>query len=459
MSGICRRGAGKCRCFITSKVKLNMKNINSWKDNHCSIIEKNVFRLQLRIYKAATNQEFEKMHKTQKLLISSQSAKYLSLKMIRQTRSNSNLRTFKSKSRENQHTRFILTIENRSKQILTYLALYPQWKVEFEAENSGFKPEKSELQIIENIFLGISRNPKWVLNGEILNSFDQIDHKYLLNKCNTFPELYQQIEIYLKAGILDGKKDIFSDLDNPLSCLLVNIALHGLKKYIDKYIKIRSGNSDSLTFVRYATDFVLLHPDKKVLKNVKSLIIKFLKPIRLRLNSKKTQITHTLPPGFTFLDFNIFQQIKWVRLKKSESNLQFVTLIIPSKNSLKKHKSEIRQLIRRYRGASQERLLQKLNPVIRNWALSKSTQMSCKTFQALDQFVIFHLWKWVKRRHPLMSNYKLKKKYWHQVRTKKWVFGVKTNDKIILQLQLHSKILVKDYLKVTKLLNKPDSIF
>ena len=328
-------------------------------------------------------------------------------------------------------------------------------KGKFEAENSGFKLDKSELETIESIFIGISRNPKWVLNGEILDSFDQIDHNYLLNKCNTFQELYQQIKMYLKAGILDGKKNIFSDLDNPLSCLLVNIALHGLKKYIENYLKITCGNSDSFTFVRYATDFVVFHPDQKVLKSVKSVILEFLKPIRLRLNLKKTEITHTLPPGFTFLDFNIFQQIKWVKLKKSQSNLQFITLIIPSKNCLKKHKSEIRQLIRRYRGASQERLLKKLNPVIRNWTLSKSSQMSSKMFQALDQFVIFHLWKWVKRRHPLMSKYKLKKKYWHQVRTKKWVFGVKSNDKIIVQLQLHSKIPVKDYLKVTE----TDSIF
>ena len=123
MSGICQRGAGKCRCFITSKVKLNMKNINSWKDNHWSMIEKNVFRLQLRIYKAATNQEFEKMHKIQKLLMSSQSAKYLSLKMIKQTntdKSNTSLKTSKSKSKNNQHR---LTIETRSKQLLAYLAL------------------------------------------------------------------------------------------------------------------------------------------------------------------------------------------------------------------------------------------------------------------------------------------------------------------------------------------------
>jgi RNA-directed DNA polymerase len=52
-----------------------MENINSWKDIQWKNIEKRVFRLQLRIFKAAANQELEKMYKLQKLLISSKSAK------------------------------------------------------------------------------------------------------------------------------------------------------------------------------------------------------------------------------------------------------------------------------------------------------------------------------------------------------------------------------------------------
>ena len=43
-----------------------MANINSWKDIRWETIEETVFRLQLRIYKAATNGELEKMYKLQK---------------------------------------------------------------------------------------------------------------------------------------------------------------------------------------------------------------------------------------------------------------------------------------------------------------------------------------------------------------------------------------------------------
>ena len=52
-----------------------MENINSWKDIQWKTIEERVFRLQLRIYKAATQNEMEKVYKLQKLLISSSSAK------------------------------------------------------------------------------------------------------------------------------------------------------------------------------------------------------------------------------------------------------------------------------------------------------------------------------------------------------------------------------------------------
>lgn len=409
-----------------------MENINSWKDIHWSAIEKNVFRLQFRIYKAAVNQEFKKMYKIQKLLLSSQSAKYFSVKRV---------------THNNQGLIKILTIKDRSKQMLVYLALCPQWEAEFEAENYMFRPKRSKLDAIDATFFEIYRNPKWVLNAEILKSFDQINHKYLLEKCNTFPELSQKIQVYLKSGILDDKKYIFSEQYTPLSCLLLNIVLHRLGKRIEAYIKSVNGQCFSLKIIYHINNFIFLYPDQKVLKSIKKIILKFLESIGVELNLKKMQLTHTLTPGFTFFGFNLFHQTKWVkvekRIKNYYANLQFISIITLSKKSLKKHKLQIREIIQYYRGASQERLIQKLNPVILNWGLSKPIQLSSKTFQSLDQFVFLHLWKWVKSRHPMMSNYRLKKKYWHHVGMKNWVFGVKIKSEILFQLQLYSKIPIR----------------
>jgi len=469
-----------------------MANINSWQDIQWKTIEEKVFRLQLRIFKAAANQELEKMYKLQKLLISSSSAKYLSVRKVTQDnagkkttgvdkklvsspgerfalanqlmldgRSSPIRRTYIPKSDGSQCPLGIATIEDRAKQMLAYLALCPQWEAQFEASSYEFRPGRSVLDAMEAVFLGLSKKPKWVLDADISKCFDRINHTYLIEKCNTFPEIQRQIRAWLKAGILDGKEYAFPEMGTPqggiISPLLANIALHGLRERLDAYINTlgghRQNNRQALTFVRYADDFVLMYPDKNVLESLKEVTQQFLEPIGLELHPIKTRIVHTLkPPGFSFLGFDVIQRTKRVRQRKAGhkkvTKQSFITLITPSKEGVQKQKAKIRETIRRYRGASQERLIQKLNPIIRGWALSKRTQISSKTFQALDAYLFIHLWKWARKRHPKMSKYKLKEKYWHQSGNRNWVFGIKRDETVSLQLQLHSKIPIQRYAKV-----------
>ena len=431
-----------------------MATINSWKDIRWVPIEEKVFRLQLRIYKAAANGELEKMYKLQKLLISSKSARYLSVRKVTQQNSGKvdNIRiktssdkfalaeqlTLDGKSSDIKRTYInspdgkqrplgIPTIKDRSKQMLAYLALCPQWEASFEAASYGFRPSRS----VQDAMDGIARKPKWVLDADISKCFDQINHQYLLEKCNTFPKMQKQIRAWLKAGILDGDDYAFLEMGGIISPLLDNIALHDIRQEINTYINSLGGhrpnNKQAFPYVRYADDFVFMHPDKKVI----DVVQKFLESIRLEFQPDKTRLIHTLnsDDGFPFLDFDIVQKEKRLR-------------------QVKRHRIKLKDVIQRYRGISQERLIQKLNPIIRGWALSKRTQLSSKTCQAMDQYVYLHLWKWARKRHPKMSRYKLKEKYWHQVGSRNWVFGMKYDDTVLLQLQMHSKITIKRFAKV-----------
>jgi RNA-directed DNA polymerase len=470
-------------------------NINSWNDIPWSSVEQSVFRLQLRIYKASTKGDLEKMYKLQKLLISSSYARYWAVRKV--TQENTGKKTpgvekalilspakrfalanrlaldgkslpILRQSIPSQRPLGIPTVEDRCKQMLAYLALSPQWEARFEEYSYGFRPGRSVADAMEAVFLGIARRPKWVLDADIQQCFPSIAHDPLLEKCETYPEMRKQLRAWLKAGIMEDGSYTIPEMGTPqggvISPLLANIALDGLRKKLDQYIHTLPGskiaNQRSLTYVRYADDFILMYPHRKVLEHLRTITQEFLTPLGLTLHPTKTRIVHTYegspdgtPPGLTFLGFDVIQRKKRVRQRavftKRVSDRKYVTLITPSQKGIKTYRKKIRDTIRQYRGVKQEILIYRLNTIIRGWALSKRSQISSKTFQDLDSYIYQHLWKWARRRHPKMSRYKLTALYWHTIGKNHWVFGVKDkHGDIKLQLQKHSKIHIQRHAKV-----------
>jgi len=222
----------------------------------------------------------------------------------------------------------IPTIRDRAKQALVLLALEPEWEAKFEKNSYGFRPGRRTHDAIEAIHSSINKSPKYVLDGDIRKCFDQINHDALLDKLDTFPIMHRQVRAWLKAKIIMQDETIFPQKGTPqggvLSPLLANIAFNGIENLLSDWIaeipafssgghRISKPNRRKrLLFVRYADDFVVLHPDKEIVKSAKTLIEEFLKTMSLEIHEGKTRITHTyIPvdnqrPGFKFLGF-------WIR--------------------------------------------------------------------------------------------------------------------------------------------------
>jgi RNA-directed DNA polymerase len=109
-----------------------------------------------------------------------------------------------------------------------------------------------------------------------------------------------------------------------LSPLLSNVALHGIEEKLGDWIESipaynpggtiisKKNRRSRLTYVRFADDFRVLHPDLAIVIQAKQLISEWLGPMGLELHPDKSCINHTfLPyenkgPGFKFLGF-------WIR--------------------------------------------------------------------------------------------------------------------------------------------------
>lgn len=461
-------------------------NHDEWKNLPWKNIEKRVYKLQKRIYRAAKRGDVRVQRRLQKTLMNSWSAKCLAVRRVTQDNIGkktagvdgrksltpkqrltliNNLRIgTKSKpvrriwipkpGRKEKRPLGIPTIHDRALQMLVKLALEPEWEAHFEPNSYGFRPGRSCHDAIGQIYLSINKLPKYVLDADIEKCFDKINHKALLSKLNTFPTLKRQIAEWLKAGAIDEGQFIATSEGTPqggvISPLLANIALHGMESLVKKVSK-------TACLVRYADDFVVLDKDITVVHRCKQAIEEFLIGMGLRLKESKTRISHTLHQyeekvGFDFLGFNIRQyKVGKNHFGKSGGNgsriLDFVTHITPSKEALKKHTEKVGEIIHSHKDVSQVVLINHLNPVIKGWCNYYLCVVSKKIFSKADQNIFQQLRAWIVRRKGRKNLTKVTKKYFRTINGRKWVFST-TTDNNPLKLLNHADTRIVRHKKV-----------
>ncbi|MDJ0747522.1 MAG: group II intron reverse transcriptase/maturase [Xenococcaceae cyanobacterium MO_167.B27] len=460
-------------------------------------LEKNVFKIQKRIYRASSCDDVRLVRKLQKLLINSWSAKAIAVRRVTQDnqgRKTAGVDGVKSLSPEarlrlidklklgtkvkptrrvwipkpgsdEERPLGIPTMYDRALQALAKLALEPEWEAKFEENSYGFRPGRSCHDAIQAIYLCIHTKSKYVLDADIAKCFDCINHGKLLEKLNTFPTLRRQIRAWLKAGVMDGKKLFPTTEGTPqggvLSPLLANIALHGMENMIKNLaesfnIKRKGSNYQlpkrdkrkSVSLIRYADDFVIIHESEEAIYQCQEAIKLWLNELGLELKPSKTKIAHTLKPhkkekpGFEFLGFYIhqFKAGKCASAKGTNGIiLGFKTQISPSKKSQKKHYKKIAEVIDKYKGVSQIALIKRLNPIIRGWCNYFNPYQCKKVFTKLYSLIHWKLWKWGRKRHRNKGNTWLRHKYWHIIGKDRWVFSTREQSNP-LQLIKHSSI-------------------
>lgn len=406
----------------------------------------------------------------------------------------------------------VSTIQDRAKQTLAKLALEPEWEAIFEPNSYGSRPGRSPHDAIEAIFNALHHNiPKWVFNADIKKCFDKIDHSYLLSKLNTFPQMEKQIGAWLKAGIVeeyvnipktseetwvDGVPEIKKGIIFPL---LSNIALHGLEYHLKEYISdlsfkpsptVNSGRrakASSLTIVRHADHFVIIHAQQEILNLCIEETRKWLCKIGLKLSKEEpptstfspsstpdrggrtafagterapnggsernasTGTSRTIAPNrgrlrtgrsvplrlpkvdvgvvrdcresFNFLGFTV----SLVRKNTGRYNVK----IVPSRESRLGFVNNVRNIIKKNRSISTYELINKLRPVVIDWGNYFKFCECTVVFTKQSNLLFQMLRHWVFRRHPQEGRTLVKEKYWPSGRTY-YFDGAKHQDNWVL---------------------------
>jgi len=466
----------------------DQKPMYEWNTLPWRTIERSVFKLQKRIYQASQNNDNVLVHKLQRLLINSWSAKCLAVRRV--TQDNQGKKTagidgMKSLSPQQRMSLVqtlrvdlktqparrvwipkpnapmekrglgIPTLFNRAAQMLLKLALEPEWEAKFEPNSYGFRPGRSCHDAIDAIYISINQKSKYVLDADIEKCFDRINHAALLDKLQTFPFLRRVIKGWLKAGVIENGAWFPTEEGTPqggvCSPLLANIALHGLEQAITSaFPALVQKERWKPTVVRYADDLVVLHSDKAVIEQVQQLVSTWLAGMGLALKPSKTGITHTLTRcenhlGFDFLAFHI-QQYPVGNTHSGKGSdgrrLGFKTIITPSEQAMKRHQEALKKRIKAHAALPQKVLIKHLNAHIRGWSNYYSCVCAKRCFTQMDTYLFQMLWQWSKRRHPNKSAKWRAKAYWHPEQGK-WQFATKD-----CSLRLHRMTPIKRHVKV-----------
>jgi len=212
------------------------KPMYGWNTIPWKQLQRSVFKLQKRIYQASSRGDVKTVHRLQRLLIRSRSAKLLAVRRVTQDNQGKKTagvdgvkaltpsqrlalvdtlkigdgakpvrRVWIPKPGTNEKRPLgIPTIHNRALQTLVKLALEPEWEAKFEPYSYGFRPGRSCHDAIEMIFTSIGHKAKYALDADIAKCFDRINHQALLDKLHTTPELRRQIKAWLKSGVIDN---------------------------------------------------------------------------------------------------------------------------------------------------------------------------------------------------------------------------------------------------------------
>lgn len=429
----------------------------TWEDIQWHKVERRILRYQERIYKASLINNKKLVKNLQKVIINSLDSKLLSVRRVTSynkdkkipgidgklyTTSNDKISLVEN-LRIDGKTNFIKkayipktdlenrdlgipTIEDRAKQALILLALEPEWEAKFEPNSYGFRPGRRYQDAIEAVYLSLANTnkksvyKKFILNVNIKGYFDNIDHDYLLTKLDTLPEIESQIKAWLNTGIMQRtytNLEFVSITPNItgipqggiISPLLANITLNGieydLKTWVCEHITTGISRRDkmkSISLIRYADCFVILHKSKEIIEKSKLFIEDWLnKKSKLKLNTAKIKIICS-SEGFNFLGFQFIS---------IQRNNQTKIKIYPAKTSVKSITTKIGNIVRKNRSLSSYDLIEILRPIILGWANYYKFCECKETFHKVDNIIWQIIRSWVFRRDRLHGRSTIKEKY------------------------------------------------
>jgi RNA-directed DNA polymerase len=264
----------------------------------------------------------------------------------------------------------IPTVVDRLIQQAILQVLDPIFDPGFSESNYGFRKGRSAHQAVLKAREYVRAGNRWVVDLDLEKFFDRVNHDVLMSRVARKVKdkrVLRLIRGYLQAGIMDGglvePSREGTPQGGPLSPLLSNILLDELDKELE-----RRGHS----FCRYADDCNIYVASQRAGERVKESVTAFLaKRLKLKVNEEKSAVDR--PWKRKFLGYTLTAEGE-PRLKvapESEARL----------------KAKLKDIFRRGRGQSLQRVIEEMKLVLVGWMSYFSLARVRNVFERLDEWI------------------------------------------------------------------------
>ena len=249
----------------------------------------------------------------------------------------------------------IPTVRDRVTQSALRMVIEPVFEREFAPQSYGFRPGRSCHDALRRVDELLKSGHQQVVDIDIKGYFDSIPHKGLMELVKgriADRRVLDLIEAYLKRGVMETMESWTTETGTPqgavISPLLANIYLNPLD-----WLIAQSG----LEMVRYADDMVILCRSEHQAQEALDQVAAWMKQAGLELNAGKTKVVNMGQEGnhFDFLGYKFWRS-------KSGKLRRFVR-----SKSRQKLRHRLKRFTRRNSGRSMERIMSKINPILRGW--------------------------------------------------------------------------------------------
>jgi RNA-directed DNA polymerase len=177
------------------------------------------------------------------------------------------------------------------------------YEQDFCSFSYGFRPGRSCHQALHDLRQGLlNKRIQYVIDCDISSFFDNLRHGGLLDllrKRVKDGRLLKLIEMWLKAGIMDGKELVFPEKGSPqgsvISPLLANVYLH---EVLDTWFAevVVPHCRGKVLLIRYADDFIIgCEREEDAQRIMQVLPLRFAK-YGLEINAEKTKLVRFVRP-------------------------------------------------------------------------------------------------------------------------------------------------------------------